>query len=86
MSALPYIDIRTFTNFDEIRDVEGFLENHPISLTNYAKIVGDYHFEEDIRCCFQKENGNLCGKEHKRGWVARLKDGTAIHLLPLNYS
>lgn len=72
------IDIRTFESYEQIRqEVDGFLDNHPISKLTYAQIVGDYNLSDEVRCCFQKENGKLCETEHKRGWVARLKDGTA---------
>jgi hypothetical protein len=75
---ISLIDIRTFKSYEEIRDdVDGFIKNHPLSKLAYAKIIGDYNFEDEVNCCFQKENGKLCGEEHKRGWVARLQDGTA---------
>lgn len=74
---LPF-DIRTFESYEQIRnEVAGFIENHPISKLTYAQIVGDYNLPDEVRCCFEKENGKLCETEHKRGWVARLKDGTA---------
>jgi hypothetical protein len=77
LQELP-IDIRTFESYEQIRsEVAGFIENHPISKLTYARIVGDYNFSDEVRCCFQKENGKLCETEHKRGWVARLEDGTA---------
>ncbi len=77
LKDLP-IDIRTFHSYEQICiEVDGFLRDHPISMQSYARIVGDYTLQDEARCCFQKESGKLCDTEHKRGWVARLKDGTA---------
>ncbi|MFM0095646.1 hypothetical protein PQQ87_08535 [Paraburkholderia nemoris] len=78
MMDKPSIEIRTFSNPQEIRDdLPNFIENNPISKTTYRRIIGDYNFGEEVCCCFEKENGNLCGEPHKRGWVAELQDGSA---------
>ncbi len=77
MQDLP-IDVRSFHSYQQICDeVVGFIENHPMSIGSYSQIVVDYAFRDEARCCFQKENGKLCETEHKRGWVARLHDGSA---------
>lgn len=76
------IDIRTFRSYQEIQDeVKGFVVGQPITTLTYARIVGDYNFaEEEVKCCVEEEHGNLCGEKHKRGWVARLNDGSATIL------
>lgn len=70
------IEIRTFSNPDEIRELPNFIENNPINKANYKRLIGDYNYDEEVSCCFEKENGNLCSEPHKRGWVAELLDGS----------
>jgi hypothetical protein len=69
-------EIRTFASPDEIRALPGYKADNPINNNNYEKIIGDYWFPDKERCCFLKENGNLCGTEHNWGFVARLSDKT----------
>ena len=78
MADKQSIEIRTFGSPQEIRDdLPNFIENNPISKTSYKRIIGDYHFREEVCCCFEKDNKNLCGEGHKKGWVAELQDGSA---------
>lgn len=78
MMGTSSIEIRTFSSPQEIRDnLPNFIENNPISKTSYKRLIGDYNFGEEVCCCFAKDNGNLCGEPHKRGWVAELQDGSA---------
>jgi hypothetical protein len=72
-----HIDIRTFGSIEEIRALDNFVENDPLSKANYRRLRGDYHLPEEFGCCVQKDNGKLCGEPHKHGWVAELQDGTA---------
>jgi hypothetical protein len=76
-SNAQLIDIRTFGSIEEIRALDNFVESAPLSKTNYKRLLGDYHLTEEVRCCFQKDNGNLCSEGHKHGWVAEQQDGTA---------
>lgn len=69
-------EIRTFASPDEIRALPDYKADNPINNENYDKIIGDYWFPDKERCCFLKENGNLCGTEHNWGFVARLADKT----------
>jgi hypothetical protein len=71
------IEIRTFSSPEEIRELPNFIEENPITKTSYKRLIGDYHFGEEVCCCVQKDNGNLCREGHKRGWVAELLDGSA---------
>lgn len=80
MAAAPLaelIDIRTFGSIEEIRALDNFVENNPLSTANYKRLLGDYHLAEEVGCCVLKDNGNLCGEKHKHGWVAERTDGTA---------
>lgn len=69
-------EIRTFASPDEIRALPDYKADNPINNENYDKIIGDYWFPDKERCCFLKENGNLCDTEHNWGFVARLADKT----------
>lgn len=77
MMDASLIEIRTFQSLEEIRELPNFLEDNPITIAGYKRLIGDYNFEEEVCCCFEKDNGNLCGESHKRGWVAELVDGSA---------
>lgn len=74
------VSIQTFVSFEELRKVPGFVENNPLTKATYRGIVGDYHLNEDVSCCFQKENGNLCLHLHKHGWLVELINGTVTLL------
>jgi len=71
------IEIRTFGSPEEIWELPNFIEENPITKSSYKRLIGDYHLEEEVCCCVQKDNGNLCREGHKRGWVAELLDGSA---------
>jgi hypothetical protein len=68
------IEVRSFGTYEEIHALPDFWESNPITKDNYRRIIGDYNFGEEVHCCFQKENGNLCRELHKKGWVAELQD------------
>lgn len=70
------LSIRTFGNIADIESLIGFKRDNPISKETYNAIIGDYYLLEEVRCCFQKENQNLCGEKHKWGFVAQLNDGS----------
>lgn len=70
------IEIYTFATIEEIWSLDGFKHDNPIWKDNYEELLGDYNFDELVSCCFQKDNGRLCGEPHKWGFVARLKDGS----------
>lgn len=70
------VEIRTFVAWEDIEKLEGFKADNPITKSNYRRLIGDYDFAEEVRCCFQKPNGNLCNEHHKRGYVALLTDGS----------
>lgn len=70
------IEVRTFATMEDIRSLRGFEENNPVSKDNYDRIIGDYDFSDEVKCCREKSTGYLCGEGHKRGFVARLKDKT----------
>ncbi len=69
------IEIRTFSSPEEISEHPKFVPDSPINEKNYKKIIGDYHFGEDVLCCFERHQGSLCRQKHKRGWVAERDDG-----------
>lgn len=75
LSSQP-LEIRSFASMQEIRDLNGFIENNPVSKLKYKRLVGDYNFGEEICCCVEKDSGKLCGQEHKKGWVVELSDAT----------
>ena len=68
------IEVKTYHSVAEISSIEGFRNENPINKENYDRIIGDYWFDDEVKCCFEKTNGNLCNEGHKRGYVARLKD------------
>lgn len=71
----PPHGIKTFLSVAEIEQEPGFIPNNPIDKENFWDISGDYAFpEEELRCCYRKENGNLCLEVHRHGYVAILKD------------
>ncbi|ASC67584.1 hypothetical protein B9P52_26415 [Achromobacter denitrificans] len=74
------MDIQTFANPAEVRALPNFVENNPLTKVSYKGLAGDYHFSEDVACCFQKDNGNLCLQLHRRGWLIELLDGTVTLL------
>lgn len=70
------IEIRTFGTMQEIADLNGYVEENPVSEANYERIFGDYWLEPKVKCCREKPNGELCNREHNFGFVAKLKDGS----------
>lgn len=70
------IEVRTFATMQEIESLLGFKEDNRINKDNYERIFGDYWFPDEVRCCREKTNGQLCGEGHKWGFVAKLKDGS----------
>jgi hypothetical protein len=75
-SSSQPLEIRSFASMQEIRDLDGFIENNPVSKLKYKRLLGDYHFGEELLCCVQKDSGKLCRKKHKKGWVIELTDAT----------
>lgn len=61
---------------DEIRLLSRFRENNPVNKDSYERIIGDYWFPDEVKCCREEPNGQLCGEGHKWGFVAKLKDGS----------
>lgn len=70
------IEVRTFATMQEIESLPGFKEDNPINKDNYERIFGDYWFPDEVKCCREKPNGQLCNEGHKWGFVAKLKDGS----------
>lgn len=70
------IEIRTFATMDEVRNLPNYREHNGVNTQNYHRIHGDYWFPDEVQCCFKKPNGNLCGENHKSGFVVQLKDGS----------
>lgn len=71
-----HIDIRAFESMQEVGGLKKFKENNPVNIENYKGIIGDYNFRDEVKCCREKSNGNLCAHEHKYGFVVRLKDNS----------
>lgn len=76
ISEVEFVEIRTFESFEEIRLLRGFKENNGINKGNYKRLIGDYWFPDEVKCCFLKDNGKLCGEDHKFGFVTELTDGS----------
>lgn len=70
------VEIRTFASMEEIRKLNGFKENNGVTKENYGRLFGDYWFPDEVKCCFLKPNGVLCGEDHKAGFVVELNDGS----------
>lgn len=64
------------SSLDEIISSSNFKENNPVNAENYVKLITEYQLSEDVKCCFEKETGNLCGHDHRKGWVVALNDGS----------
>lgn len=61
----------------QIRALRGYEEENPVSKQSYKRLIGWYDFpllHGEERCCFQKENGNLCHEGHRHGFVALLSN------------
>lgn len=70
------IEVRTFASIEDVRLLFDFKENNPLNKDNYNRIIGDYSLSDEVKCCSELSPGQLCGEGHKRGFVARLKDGS----------
>lgn len=70
--------MRRYNSIVEIKSEESFRERNALNRENYRKLRGPYGFsrDEELECCCQKANGNLCEKRHRKGWVVELQDGT----------
>lgn len=78
MSARPeteLIDIQTFLSMEEVRNIPRFLEGYPLHIHNYDRLIGEYQFREQARCCIVEATGRICRQGHNHGWVVRDKDG-----------
>lgn len=78
MSARPQtelLEIQSFLSMEEVRSISGFLEDHPLRVDNYDRLIGEYHFREQARCCIVEPGGGICHQGHNHGWVVRDKDG-----------
>lgn len=70
------IHVHAFDTIEEIKNHPGFRENNGVHKGNYKDLIGHYRFADEVKCCFQKDNGNLCGEDHKFGFVAILSDNS----------
>lgn len=74
----------TLLSAAEVRATPGFMENLPVSIAVFVDFVNDYSVgDEDLRCCVLKENGNLCGEEHRNGYLVVLSCG-GVSLVGIN--
>lgn len=65
-----------FESIEQIRSIDGFREDNPLTLDSYHSLVGYYTFKERVYCCVEKANGQLCKHEHGNGWLVRKTDGS----------
>lgn len=70
------IEVRTFLSWEEISSLNGYQPDNAVTKQNYKRIRGDYDFEEEVKCCYLKDNGKLCYEDHKRGFVVELHDSS----------
>lgn len=70
--------LKHYTRMTEIEAEPKYRPNNPVSLISYKALTGWYKFPEgqEVECCFQKPNENLCRTKHLRGWVAEIADGS----------
>jgi len=68
------VHIQTFLNIEEVRGIPGFLQDHPLRIDEYDRLVGEYHFREQARCCIVEATGGVCHQGHNHGWVVRDKN------------
>lgn len=68
--------ITHFETIEQIRTIDGFRENNPLTLKSYHSLIGYYTFKERVHCCVEKANGQLCKHEHGNGWLVRKTDGS----------
>lgn len=65
-----------FESIEQIRGIDGFREDNPLTLESYHSLIGYYTFRERVHCCVEKANGQLCKHEHGNGWLVRKTDGS----------
>jgi hypothetical protein len=65
-----------FETIEQIRTIDGFREDNPLTLASYHSLIGYYTFKERVHCCVEKANGQLCKHEHGNGWLVRKTDGS----------
>jgi hypothetical protein len=65
-----------FESIEQIKGIDGFREDNPLTLESYHSLVGYYTFKERVHCCVEKANGHLCKHEHGNGWLVRKTDGS----------
>jgi len=75
-SSTKEVALTYFESINEVRALDDFRENNPLSQQTYQCLVGYYKFREKVYCCVEKANGQLCKHEHGKGWVAKKTDGT----------
>lgn len=65
-----------FRNYQQIKDREKFDESCVITKENFKDVVGDYGFDEVVKCQVERKNTKdlLCGHEHQNGYLARRAD------------
>jgi hypothetical protein len=70
--------LKCYDSMQAIEAEAGYRPKNPIRLDNYKRLLGWYRFPEgqEVECCFQKANGNLCNTKHQKGWVAEVADGS----------
>lgn len=75
-SSFNSVMVTCFESIGEIRALDNFRENNPLTMQSYDSLIGYYSLPEKVCCCVEKANGQLCKHEHGKGWVAKKVDGT----------
>ena len=65
---------RLFKIFDEIDSRPQFDASASVTLSNFESLVGEYHFDVEVKCQVNKSEGN-CGRMHQHGWLGKTKEG-----------
>lgn len=63
-----------FTDFDVVRNRATFDADAEISLENFERLTGAYHFTQEV-ICQVRTPGGVCHQKHKRGCLGVMKDG-----------
>lgn len=57
-----------FSSFTELEARPAFSLDNSITVENFVALIGEYHFEEQVKCQLLKEKG-ICNHLHNHGWV-----------------
>ena len=70
------IKTKQLTKVDDILNLLHFKPDNPVRPENYRHLMYSYELPKEVICNYQKDNGVICGRPHKKGAIVMLKDGS----------